>query len=254
MILVPQLYLKNGRVLLHEGTTSPLVQEDPVATAQAMKDSGAEALHIVDLGVPPVGASPHMQAIKQIHDDLGLACYVGGGFKTTQSMEPYIAAGVEIIALGSVAYQQPAFLEEACKKFPARIATHIDVKAGRVTIPGYTVVANKTAFDYAERFVEGGVRFIFYSEVGANGFIGEEHYDKISAFCKRVTARVICTSEVSSMPDIERLTRIAVGAPRLDCLVLGKSLFEGRVDLRAAVAMVSDVMLASGDESTMTEM
>nr|HPQ80836.1 HisA/HisF-related TIM barrel protein [bacterium] len=126
MILVPQLYLKNGKVLMHEGTTSPLFQDDPLSTARAMKDAGAEALYVMDLGVPPVGASPHLPTIKRIHDDLGLACYVTGGFKTVQSMEPYITAGVEIIALGSVAYQQPAFLDEACKKFPARIATHID--------------------------------------------------------------------------------------------------------------------------------
>ena len=254
MILIPQIYLKNGKVLLHEGTTSPLISEDPFATARSMKDSGAEAIHIVDLGITQVGAGPHLPTIKRIHDELGLACYIGGGFKTVQAIESYISAGIEIVALGSVAYQQPAFLEEACKKFPARVATHIDVKAGRVTIPGYTVAANKTAFDYAERFVKEGVRYIFYSEVGGGGAMADEHYEKLGSFCKSVTARVVCTSEVGSLAEIERIAGISVSSPRLEGLSLGKPLFEGKFDLRSAVAMVNDIMLASGDESTLTEM
>lgn len=254
MILIPQFYLRGGKVVLPEGTTSPTFSDNPMKTALALKDAGAEAIHVVDLGIVPVGTSPHLAVIKQIHDTLGLAIYVGGGFKTTRAIEPYVDAGVELVALGSIAYQQPAFLEEAAKKFPARIATHIDVKAGRVTIPGYTVVANKTAFDYAERFVGQGVRYIFYAETGANDLMAEEHFAKLESFARKVTVRVLCTSGVASLADVERIAKISIGAPRLDGLVLGRPLFEGRIDLRGAVAMVSDVMMSAGDESTLTEM
>ena len=254
MILIPQFYLRSGKVVLPEGTTSPTFSDDPMATAQALKDSGAEAVHIIDLGVVPVGASPHLAVIKRIHDTLGLAVYVGGGFKTVQAIDPYNEAGIELVALGSVAYQQPAFLEEAAKKFPARIATHIDVKAGRVTIPGYTVVANKTAFDYAERFIGQGVRYIFYSETGAGDLMADEHFAKLESFARKVTVRVLCTSGVASLGDVERIAKISIAAPRLDGLVLGRPLFEGRIDLRGAIAMVSDIMMAAGDESTLTEM
>lgn len=254
MILIPQIYLRNGKVVVLEGTTSPLIQEDPIATAQSLKDSGAEALQVIDLGVPHVGTSPHLPILRRMRDELKLALFVGGAFKAIPSIEGFINAGFEVILLDSIAYQQPAFLADVAKKFPARIGVHIDVKANHVTIPGYAVVANKTAFDYAERFVDAGVRYLFYSEVGANGLMGEEHFERFMTLCKQVTMRIICTSEIASLADVERLTKLAIAAPRLDGLVLGKSLADGRIDLRAAVALVNDLTLASGDESTLTEM
>lgn len=254
MILIPQIYLRNGKVVLLEGTRSPLFQEDLLATAGTIKDAGAEAIHVIDLGIGPVGTSPHLPLLKRVHDELDLALYVGGGFRTTHAIDPFIEAGMELVILGSVAYQQPAFLEETAKKFPARVGVHVDVRANRVTIPGYTVVANKTALDYALHFVESGIRYLFYSEVGANGLMADEHYERLALFSKQVAARIICTSEVTALPEIERITRLSFASPRLDGLVLGKPLSEGRFELRAAVALVNDLMIEGGDDSTLTEM
>lgn len=254
MILIPQIYLKNEKVVILEGTKSPIFKEDPILTMEALHDAGAEAIHVIDLGVPPVGASANLPLIKHIQDKIDIELYVGGGFKTTHAIEGYISAGVQLVILGSIAYQQPHFLEEASHKFPARVAVHIDVKSNRVTIPGYTVVANKTAFDYAEQFVGAGVRHFLYSDVGANGLMADEHYDRLEAFCKQVTARVICTSETGSLAEIIRIARLSLAAPRLDGLVLGRSVSDGRVDLRSTITMINDVMISGSDESTMTEM
>jgi len=251
MILIPQIYLKNGKVAGIEGSTSDLLSDDPIQTARAMKDAGAEAIYLIDLAVPPIGASAHLPIIKQMLTDLGLGVYVGGGFKTPQAVEAYVGAGVNLVVLGPIAYQQPAFLDDVCKKFPNKIATHIDVKGTSVTIPGYAVVTNKTAFDYAERFLESGVRYIFYSDVSANGTLKSENIDHLKEFCQKVTSRIICTTEVSNLSDIEKI--ITLSAPRLEGLVLAKSLYEDRVNLRGAIAMANDLLLASGDEATLPE-
>lgn len=252
MLLIPQIYLKNGRAVGIGRTTSPLFRDDPIATAKAMKEAGAEVIQCIDLEIPPVGVSSHLPIIKKIHDEVKLAVYADGGFKTVHAVESFVAAGVEIVCLGSIAYQQPHFLEEASQKFPGKIAAHIDVRSGHVTIPGYAVVANKTPFDYADRFLEAGIRHIFYSEVGGDGLIADEHFDKILTFCKRVTARIVCTSEIRGPADIERIIKMNI--PRLDGLVLAKILSEGRIDLRGAIAMASDLEIEHGDESTLTEM
>ncbi len=252
MILVPKMYLRDGKVAARQGTTSPLFQDDPFATAQAMTDSGAEAIQIVDLGIPHVGTSPHLPIITRIHHELEVAVYVGGSFKTTQSVESFMNAEIELVALDSVAYQQPAFLKEVIEQFPARVAVHIDVKAGRVTIPGYTVVANKTALDYAERFIDQGVRFILYSDVGPSGTMENDNFDQLLEFCNKATARIFCTSEISSLADMQRIALL--GAPRLDALVLDRSLAEGHIDLRGAIAMLADLSLESSDEATLTDM
>ncbi len=251
MILIPQCYLKNGKVVLRTGTTSPIFREDPLETAKAIRDAGAERLHISDLSVPHIGASPSIPVIKQIRRQTELIVSVDGAFKTAQTVGDYLEAGLEFIALGPIAYQQPQFLENLCKQFPGKIATHIDVRGGNVTIPGYAVATNKTAFEYAEQFLVQGVRYILYSDVKADGTMAAENFRNILDFCKKVVARVICTSEISNLEDIERL--FTLGAPRLEGLLLAKSLFEDRINLRNAVVMVNDLIIASGNEVTLTE-
>lgn len=251
MILIPQLYIRDGKVMTQAGRRSPLIHDDPVDTARAMKDAGTEALYCIDLSIPHIGASPHLPLIKKIRQELKLTTHVGGPFRTQQAIEAYCEDGVDSVVLGAVAYQQPAFLEQVCKSFPERIAVHIDVKGGRVTIPGYAVVTTKTAFDYAKQFLESGVSYIFYSDVGADGSITDKNLENLAEFCRKVKARIICTSEVANLADIERITRRC--APRLEGLILAKALYEDRIDLRGAMAMVSDLMLAAANEPTLTE-
>lgn len=251
MLLIPQFYLKNGKVLLREGTRSRLLVEDPIETAKAMRDAGAELLHIVDLNVHALGQNPNLPAMKQIKSSVGLPFCVDGTFKTAQAAEATLQTGAEFVGLDSVAYQQPAFLEELCERFPGKVAVHIDVKGGKVTIPGYAVVSNKTAFDYAERFLESGVRYILYSDTKADGTLGEENFTGVLKFCQKVTARIICTSEVANLNDVQRI--FTLSAPRLEGLIISRSLAEDRIDLRSAIIMVGDLMIASGNESTIAE-
>ncbi len=252
MILIPQIYMKEGNIAKTEGTSSPLFLDDAFATAKNFKDAGAEGILIVDLSLTPVGKNPNLMTIKRIHDELDLGVYVGGAFKTASEVEGYVKIGVELVILGSIAYQRPDFLESVCKSFPGKIATRIDLKAGKVTIPGYAVTTNKTPMDYAKSFVDAGVRYILYSEVDNAGHTTDASITSLEKFCNEINSRVICTSDVSGLPEIERI--VTIEASRLDGLVLAKSLYENHVDLRGAIAMVNDILLSREKDTTLTEM
>lgn len=248
MLLIPQIFLKQSKAVRFDRTVAPQFSEDPIVMANTLKGSGVEAVYISDIGIPHVGQSPHLPIIKEIREKVGLAVYVGGPFVSVGSMEPYIDLGVELIALGAVVYQQPHILADACKAFPGRVAAHIDVKGGRVTVPGWTVAANKPASEFAERFKQAGVRVLFYSDVGADGKIGDEQFASTLTFCKTALTRIVLTSDVAGPNDIERLIRL--GAPRLEGLVVAKAFYEGRIDIRGACALVADLLLISGNEPT----
>ena len=252
MQLIPQIYLKDGKTVVISGARSALLSEDPIATATAMKSAGAEMIHVVDLAPTAVGQNPHIPVVNKMKKEVGLAVYVDGAFKTPQSVEGFLGAGADFVALGSIAYQQPAFLQELCEKFPNKIGVHIDFRGGHVTIPGYAVVSKKSSFDYAEQFLETGVRYILYSDLLADGTMGEENFRNILEFCKRVTARIICTSEISNLNEIQKI--VTLSAPRLEGIVVGKALAEDRIDLRSAIVMVNDLIIGSGNEETLAEL
>jgi len=252
MIIIPQIFIRAKRTVALEKTVSPIFDEDPFVMASRIKDAGGEAVYIVDLAIPHVGTGENAPIVQKIRDELGLNVFIGGAFRSIRSIEAYMGLDLSMAVLETVAYQQPTFVKEACEKYPGAIAVQISVHGGRVTIPGWTVAANKNAFDYADQFGEQGVKNFFYSSVGNDGFMGNESYENLLTFCKRVHKSVFCTSEIKGSPDIERL--VTLGAPGLEGLVLSRSLYEGRVDLKAAIAFVSDLSMDKGNEPTLTEM
>ena len=252
MILVPQIYLKEGRAVEPENTTFNLFNEDAFTMAKAMVDAGTEALYITDLNIVPAGQSPNLPIIAKIKKDLKIKVYVTGPFRAKQSLALYIEAGVDIIVLDTHAYQQPQIVADACELFDGHIAVSIDIRDGRVTIPGWTVAANKTANDYAERFCDQGVAIFFYSNTTSDGATTDEHLQELLTFCKTTRAKVFCTNEVNSLTDVQRL--VTLGAPSLEGYILGRGLYRGNIDLRGANALVADMMLDSSNEPTLHEL
>lgn len=252
MILIPQVYLKAGRAVPLDNTSFNLFSEDAFAMAKAMTDAGCDALYIVDLNVTPVGTSSNLPIIKKIKNDLKCTLFVGGAFRSAESATPYMNAGADLVVLDAHAYQQPRIVEETCAKHPKKVAVHIDVRDGRVTIPGWTVAANKTAFDYAERFREQGVATFFYSNMSADDSIDEGHLEELLTFCKKVQKPVYTTNEIAELADIEKL--VTLGAPRLDGLILSRALYQGRFDLTSANAYVADMMQDSNNEPTLHDL
>lgn len=252
MILVPQIYLKEGRAIEPEGTSFSLFDSDAYAMAKAMMAVGTDAVYITDLNVATVGQSPNLPIISKIKKDLKIKVYVTGPFRAKQSFPSYIDAGVDMIVLDTHAYQQPQIVEDACEFAPKQVAVNIDVRDGRVTIPGWTVAANKTAFDYAERFSDQGITIFFYSNTKADGTTTSEHLSELQEFCKKVRKAVFCTNEVTSLEDVQNL--VTLGAPGLLGYILGRGLYQGKIDLRGANALVADMMLDSSNEPTLQEL
>lgn len=251
MILIPQLYLRGKKVVALERTISPLYDEDPFVMAGRIKDAGGEALYIIDLGMQNMGAGDNGPVIRKIRDELDFDIFIGGGFKSVRAIESYLSMGLKAAILETVAYQQPALVKEACQHFPEKIGVQIHVNAGRVNIPGWTVSANKTAFDYAEQFGDHGIKMFFYSDVGSDGYLGKDNLQNILSFCKKVKDSVICNSEIRESGDIGKL--VTLGAPHLDGIILARSLYEGRVDFKAALGLMADLSLAPGNEPTLLE-
>ncbi|PIU58238.1 MAG: hypothetical protein COS89_01420 [Deltaproteobacteria bacterium CG07_land_8_20_14_0_80_38_7] len=251
MILIPQLYLRGGKVKALERTSALLYNEDPLIMAQRIKEASCDSLYIIDLGIDKSGSGENVSVVKSIMEKFQFNIYVGDNFRTIQSIQAYISLGVKKIVLETVAYQEPSLVKEACSRFPENIAVKVYVNNGKVNIPGWAVSPNKTEYDYVDQFSEMGVNTFFYSDVGASGQLELQNFKNILSFCKKVRKNIICSSEINNTKDIEAL--VTIGAPGLDGIVLAHSLYEGRVDLKAATDLISDLSVAPGNEPTLLE-
>ena len=146
MQVIPEIYIKDNKVVRLEGTTTTLYNENPVIMAKSLKEVGVEALLVRDLNVPKIGASPNSKIISNIKSETGMFMYLTGSYVTLSSIELSFSVGADVVVLGTVAYQEPNLVKEACEKFSDKIGVSISLRQGRVTIPGWTVVANKNGY------------------------------------------------------------------------------------------------------------
>lgn len=243
MLLIPVIYLRGGLALRPSGNA--------VEIARGWAASGAELIHVIDMDTPPTGASPNNDVLTKIASVAKIRFEVEATVKTSETVDKYIGAGAERVTIGSIAYQKPAFLAELCKKFPKKIAPHIDVRRGKVYIKGWTVASNKTALDYVKQFKDVGVDTIYYSDLDEEGVLKTQDFLRIKDFLKKAMVKTYHTTDVNSANDIEQLVMLEPYG--LNGTLLSKSLYENKIDLHASINLVSDRSRGGLDEPTFTE-
>lgn len=251
MLIIPVMYVRGGSILSPSGSSATPPKSTPFDLAKDWFKAGAELVHIVDLDVPPTGPSPNLELIKKIQNELKLEVEIEASVRTLDTVEKYISAGAIRITLGAIAYQKPAFLAELCKHFPKKIATHIDVRHGRVQIKGWTVAPNKSALDYVSQFKSAGVDTIYYSDTEEEGVLKLADFGRMRDFLRKAMVKAYHTTDISSPNDIQSL--VMLESYGLMGTLVSKSLYEGRIDLESAITESKDKGGTGLDEPTYTE-
>ena len=143
MLIIPAIDLKDGKcVRLLQGREDAVTvySEDPVLTARQWESCGARLLHVVDLDGAFTGSQENLQAVKRIRESVAMEIELGGGIRDMKKIDELVEMGIQRVILGTIAIQQPALLEEACKKYPGKIIVGIDAREGKVAVKGWVEV------------------------------------------------------------------------------------------------------------------
>lgn len=244
MILLPLIYLKGGKAVKPVGSNPVWFREEPLDLAKILAEQGAEALFIQDLNVPTAGRSENFPAIESIQKKLKLSLWIAGHFHSLSAIEDYATLGVDKIIVGASAYENPKLLQEVTGHWPKKIVVQIEVRNKRVVIPGMVSPAHKTALDYASRFEETGVAALCYTDDDGN-------FNGIREFCNHVKVPILCLNDIQSTNDLEKLFECE--ASGLAGVVLGKSIYENRIDLHGSLAFLNDLVATKSQEPTLKE-
>ena len=175
MLIIPAIDLKDGEcVRLRQGRMddSTVFSDDPVSIAAKWVAAGTKRLHLVDLngafdGKPVNGEV--VTAIAKAYPNLPIQ--IGGGIRSMQTIEAYLAAGVEYLIIGTKAVKDPAFVSLACKEFEGHIIVGLDAQDGLVATDGWAEVSDIQASELAKRFEQDGVSSIVYTDIARDGMM-----------------------------------------------------------------------------------
>jgi len=240
VIIFPAIDLKDGRcVRLRRGEmeTATVFNDDPAAQAREFAEAGFKWLHCVDLNGAFEGRSANTEAVKAIRAAVALPIQLGGGIRDMKGVEAWLGAGITRVILGTAALADPGFVRQAARTFPGRIVVGADAKGGRIATQGWAETTELTPAELGERFEDAGVAAILFTDVDRDGLLHGVNVRATAALARAVSIPVIASGGVSGLGDIEAL--LAADEPNIAGVVIGRALYDGRIDAKAALTLVN---------------
>ena len=200
----------------------------PLDQACRYKDHGFKNLHIVDLDGALTGKTVNLDIIKEIVNKFDLKIEVGGGVRTTDSIQQYVEVGVEKVILGSAAIKDKNFLKEACQKFPNKIALGLDAKNGYLSFYGWKENSNQLTLDYLKEVNDFGVSRLIYTDINRDGMKQSPNFEETSKVAEVSNCPVIISGGVSSIDDIKKAKSLN---KNIEGIIVGKAIYDGDIKL-----------------------
>ena len=233
MILFPAIDLFDKKaVRLYKGDyrNMTVYSENPIEIARDFEAAGAAYIHMVDLEGAKDGTTPNIAVVEQVAQETSLFVEIGGGIRSMETVERYLAAGVSRVILGTAAVKDPPFLKEAVRKYGEKIAVGADVKDGFIAIKGWLETSSLTLDDFLRKMEDVGVRNVICTDISKDGAMKGTNLELYRELSRKYTLDITASGGVSTLEDIEKLRQMDLyGA------IIGKAYYTGAIDLREAL-------------------
>ncbi|MDB5296173.1 MAG: hisA [Phycisphaerales bacterium] len=242
--VLPSIDLRGGRVVrLRQGDYADQLNYavDPLAVARSFRNAGAAWTHVVDLDGAKEGRPAQLDLVAKVIAASGLKVQVGGGVRSTADVEALLAAGAARVVVGTKAIEDWAWFESLALNpaFAHKLVLALDAKDGLVATRGWTETSNLRAVDVAAKVAGWPVGAILYTDVAKDGMMGGPNVAHTKALADAGPVPVIASGGVGHVGHV----RAVRDAPPIWGVIVGRSLYEGTLDLRQAIRV------ARGDEA-----
>jgi phosphoribosylformimino-5-aminoimidazole carboxamide ribotide isomerase len=237
VILLPAIDLMGGKVVrLRKGdfSSQTVYSDDPGEVARRFHDAGARRLHVVDLDGARAGKPVNTGALQAIAA-VGVPFEVGGGLRRIQDVAEVLALGASWAVLGTAAVERLDLVAEACRLFPGRVVCSIDAKGGEVSVKGWESGTGLTAAEVARRVRLVGITLVEYTDVARDGMFSGVDAEGAARLQAAAGVHVIASGGVASLDDVRACKQAGLAG-----VIVGKAIYEGRIDLAAAVRLSSE--------------
>ncbi len=239
LTLYPAIDLKDGacvRLKRGEMDQATIYAEDPAAQAASWEALGFGWVHVVDLNGAFAGKPVNADAVRAILAAVDIPVQLGGGIRDLGGIEAWLEAGVTRVILGSAAAKNPPLVREACRKFPGRIVVGIDARAGMVATEGWAETSTLAATALAKQLEDAGISAIIYTDIARDGMLSGLNLDETAALAAGISVPVIASGGVAGLADIVALKAAAGATPNLSGAIIGRALYDGRLNAAQALA------------------
>ncbi|MEB3297826.1 MAG: 1-(5-phosphoribosyl)-5-[(5-phosphoribosylamino)methylideneamino]imidazole-4-carboxamide isomerase [Cyanobacteriota bacterium] len=244
MQVIPAIDLLDGHcVRLHQGDYDQVTRfsNDPVAQALSWQEQGAQRLHLVDLDGARSGRPVNDRVVKAITAALAIPVQLGGGVRTSDRAEELLAAGLDRVILGTVALEQPELVEALAARHPGRIVVGIDARDGKVATRGWIEASSTEATELVRRFSASPLAALICTDIATDGTLAGPNLGFLRAMAEASSVPVIASGGIGSLEHL--LSLLSIAPLGVEGVIVGRALYDGRVELAEALQAIGDERL-----------
>jgi phosphoribosylformimino-5-aminoimidazole carboxamide ribotide isomerase len=242
MTFIPAIDLLGGRtVRLDQGDYGKVTAypDDPAEAAAAFREDGASRIHVVDLDAARSGGDGNIAVIRRIAAGAGVPVQVGGGVRDEGRIAALLDAGVDRVVVGTLLVKNQPLAVRLAKRYGDRLIAGIDAREGVVRVAGWTEGSTVTAVDLAKTVSLMGFPRLIYTDISRDGMLSGPNIDAIGAVAHAGGIPVTAAGGVGSIEHLKMVASLAAGG--VEGVIAGKAIYEGRIDVRTACALLSGV-------------
>ena len=236
MKIFPAIDLHNGRaVRLYKGDYNQVTDYgNPLEVAKRWKSLGASFLHLVDLDGAKEGNSLNLAAVKEIIDNVDIKLELGGGIRNEGQVEELLNLGLDRVIIGSKALDLD-FVKRLIDKYGSeRIVVGIDSRNMLISTHGWLDMTDINAVDFAYKLKEIGVTTIIFTDISKDGTLEGINVNQTKQMVETGLS-IIASGGAKALSDIDAAKNIGCGG-----IILGKSIYNGDIDLKIAIEKYED--------------
>lgn len=229
MKILPAIDLLGGKaVRLHQGRydMATVYSDDPPAVARKFREHTA-LLHVVDLEGAREGRPVQDDVIRNI----GGPIQVGGGVRTREAFEAYVALGAQRVVLGTAAVQNRALVRDLAQAHPGVVVLAVDAKDGFVATNGWTVVTETRAIDLVCALADVPIGAVLYTDIGRDGTGIGPNVVATADLAAASPFPVIASGGVGTKKHLEQLAQLE----NVESAIVGRALYDGSLTLYDAI-------------------
>jgi phosphoribosylformimino-5-aminoimidazole carboxamide ribotide isomerase len=232
--IVPAIDIRGGRaVRLTEGNfeSETVYGDDPLAIAHRHRQAGARRVHVVDLDAALGKAVNNREIVTRIVAEAGVEVQVAGGVRDEAAAAEWLGAGAAAIVMGTAAIRDPDLFAGAATAHPGRVMGALDLRGGTPQVSGWTAGESVELIELLTSWESLPLAGIILTVVERDGTFAGPDLESLRQTIAATGHKVIYAGGIANLDDVRAVARAGASG-----VIIGKAIYEGRVDLAAALS------------------
>lgn len=233
MLIIPAIDIIKGqcvRLVQGDFEQRTVYSDDPATIALDFARAGAIRLHVVDLDAAR-GEQDNRPVIEKVIES-GLAVQVAGGVRTAAQVDMWVNAGAGAVVMGTAAVREPELLSECAHRYPGHVMAALDVRDGLPAVSGWTETEPLDISELIPRWNVLPLAGLILTCTERDGTLTGPDIATLTRVLTMTQLPVQYGGGISSLSDIR-----AVREARASGVILGRSLYDGKLSLEQALAL-----------------